>query len=98
MRRLLFCCLLGASVGNLPAQARLQSVDQVIPRIGTSAAGQTFPAVGVPFGMTQWTPETREGEAKCIAPYYAEDTRIHGFRGSHFLSGSCTQDYGSMTP
>ncbi len=47
--------------------------------------------------MTQWTPQTRDGEAKCIAPYYANDTRIQGFRGSHFLSGSCTQDYGSVT-
>jgi predicted alpha-1,2-mannosidase len=34
---------------------------------------------------------------KCIAPYYYADDRIQGFRGSHFLSGSCTQDYGSMT-
>jgi predicted alpha-1,2-mannosidase len=47
--------------------------------------------------MTQWTPQTREGEKKCIAPYYVEDHRIQGFRGSHFLSGSCTQDYGSVT-
>jgi predicted alpha-1,2-mannosidase len=47
--------------------------------------------------MTQWTPQTRDGETKCIAPYYEKDTRIQGFRGSHFMSGSCTQDYGSMT-
>jgi len=47
--------------------------------------------------MTQWTPQTREGNVKCIAPYYFADTRIQGFRGSHFLSGSCTQDYGSLT-
>jgi predicted alpha-1,2-mannosidase len=32
-----------------------------------------------------------------VAPYYAADTRIQGFRGSHVLSGSCTQDYGSFT-
>src|SRR6185503_17883164 len=64
---------------------------------GTGGEGQTFPATGVPFGMTQWTPQTREGERKCIAPYYAADSRIQGFRGSHFLSGSCTQDYGSVT-
>lgn len=47
--------------------------------------------------MTQWTPQTVDGSAKCVAPYYSADTRIQGFRGSHFLSGSCTQDYGSMT-
>jgi predicted alpha-1,2-mannosidase len=69
----------------------------VDPLIGTAGDGQTYPAAGVPFGMTQWTPQTRAGEVKCIAPYYARDTRIQGFRGTHFLSGSCVQDYGSMT-
>jgi predicted alpha-1,2-mannosidase len=71
--------------------------DWVNARIGTSGGGQTYPATGVPFGMTQWTPQTREGEAKCVAPYYARDTRIEGFRASHFMSGSCTADYGSIT-
>jgi predicted alpha-1,2-mannosidase len=69
----------------------------VHPLIGTANEGQTYPAVGVPFGMTQWTPQTREGERKCIAPYYFADTKIQGFRGSHNISGSCVQDFGSMT-
>ena len=47
--------------------------------------------------MTGWTPETRSTEAKCVAPYYYNDTKITGFRGSHWLSGGCTQDYGSVT-
>ncbi|MBP8959096.1 MAG: GH92 family glycosyl hydrolase [Bacteroidales bacterium] len=64
---------------------------------GTENKGQTFPAVGRPFGMTQWTPETRTTENKCIAPYYYNDKYITGFRGSHWMSGSCTQDYGSAT-
>ena len=71
--------------------------DLVNPLIGTAGDGQTFPGVGEPFAMTAWTPETRQGEAKCIAPYYVGDTRIYGFRGSHFLSGSCTQDYVSLS-
>src|SRR5271170_3971166 len=77
--------------------AETSPVDLVNPLIGTAGDGQTFPGVGEPFAMTAWTPETRQGEAKCIAPYYVADTRIYGFRGSHFLSGSCTQDYGSVT-
>ena len=80
-----------------PATAQDRPADWVNERIGTTAEGQTFPATGPPFAMTQWTPQTRDGDAKCIAPYYAADTRIQGFRGSHFLSGSCTQDYGSLT-
>jgi predicted alpha-1,2-mannosidase len=64
---------------------------------GSEDKGQNFPAVGRPFGMTQWTPETRITEDKCISPYYYNDKYITGFRGSHWMSGSCTQDYGSMT-
>jgi predicted alpha-1,2-mannosidase len=64
---------------------------------GSENKGQTYPAVGRPFGMTQWTPETGITENKCISPYYYNDKIITGFRGSHWMSGSCTQDYGSMT-
>ena len=53
--------------------------------------------VTVPFGMTNWTPQTRDAETKCVAPYYYTDSVIQGFRGSHWLSGSCVQDYGSVT-
>jgi predicted alpha-1,2-mannosidase len=80
-----------------PVVARSQSVDWVNEYIGTANQGQTFPSTAPPFAMTQWTPQTREGNVKCIAPYYFSDERIQGFRGSHFLSGSCTRDYGSMT-
>ncbi len=63
----------------------------------TEHLANTVPAVGRPFGMTQWTPQTRLTETKCVAPYYYADTLLSGFRGSHWLSGSCTQDYGSVT-
>lgn len=81
-------------------------------RIGTAAAttgtagmfgkkseehGQTIPAVLEPNGMDSWTPQTRDTEKKCIAPYYYADTLLQGFRNSHWLNGGCTQDYGSMT-
>lgn len=63
----------------------------------TEAMGQVTPAVCTPFAMTQWVPQTRESEQKCVAPYYYRDTEIQGFRGSHWLGGSCVQDYGSFT-
>lgn len=59
--------------------------------------GQTFPAVGFPFGMTHLSPQTRDGAAKCISPYYHADRAFQGIRASHWMSGSCTQDYGSFT-
>ncbi len=107
MKIILFFLLLPCAIF---AQTPIQFVD---PLIGTAPAttesarkhseagselkGQTFPAVGRPFGMTQWTPETRTTEDKCISPYYFGDQVITGFRGTHFLNGSCTQEYGSAT-
>jgi len=87
-------------------------VDYVNPMIGTAPSttisalkhgegsennSQVVPFVTVPFGMTNWTAQTKDTETKCMAPYYYTDSVIQGFRGSHWLSGSCVQDYGSMT-
>ncbi len=64
---------------------------------GSELKGQTIPAVSTPYAMTQWTPQTRATETKCVAPYYYNDPAIQGFRGTHWLNGSCVQDYGSVT-
>lgn len=64
---------------------------------GSEEHGQTLPAVLAPHGMTFWTPQTRDTELKCIAPYYYPDTLLQGFRASHWIVGGCTQDYGSFT-
>ena len=64
---------------------------------GSEEKGQTLPAVFVPHGMNTWTPQTRNSENKCVAPYYYSDSLFLGFRNSHWLVGGCTQDYGSMT-
>lgn len=64
---------------------------------GTEPLPQTIPSVTMPLGMTNWTPQTQATEKKCLAPYYYTDSLLTGFRGTHWLSGSCVQDYGSMT-
>ncbi len=64
---------------------------------GSEGWSQDIPAVSTPFGMTQWTPQTRDTESKCVSPYYYGGKKIQGFRGTHWLGGSCTQDYGSFT-
>jgi predicted alpha-1,2-mannosidase len=63
----------------------------------TEERGQVMPAVGVPHGMTNWVAQTQETEQKCRPPYYYFQDRIQGFRTSHWMNGSCTQDYGSVT-
>ncbi len=64
---------------------------------GSEKNAQVIPSVTAAWGMTNWTPETRITENKCEAPYYYSDSVFTGIRGSHWLSGSCTQDYGSFT-
>jgi putative alpha-1,2-mannosidase len=64
---------------------------------GSELKGQVVPMIGVPQGLTTWTPQTRATEQKCIPPYYFNDGKIQGFRASHWMNGSCVQDYGTMT-
>jgi predicted alpha-1,2-mannosidase len=63
----------------------------------SEASANTIPAVCLPFGMTQWTAQTKFTENKCIPPYNYSDCLFSGFRGTHWISGSCMQDYGSFT-
>lgn len=63
----------------------------------SEASANTIPSVCLPFGMTQWTAQTRFTENKCIPPYNYSDSLFSGFRGTHWISGSCMQDYGSFT-
>ena len=53
--------------------------------------------IGPPFAHTPWTPQTRNNENKCTSPYYYFDNYWQGMRRTHWMSGSCTIDYGSAT-
>lgn len=59
----------------------------VNPRIGTfgyspNGNGGMIPSVSPPFGMTRWTPQTRENFiSQC--PYHDADTYMHGFQATH---------------
>lgn len=59
--------------------------------------GNTYPQIGVPFAHTPFSPQTRATENKCNSPYYYKDSNFHGMRKTHFMSGSCVIEYGSMT-
>ncbi|MFP5042899.1 GH92 family glycosyl hydrolase [Parasediminibacterium sp. JCM 36343] len=64
---------------------------------GSEQSANTIPAVTLPFAMTQWVAQTRLGEPKCLPPYSYKDISCSGFRGTHWISGGCMQDYGSVT-
>ncbi|EME48271.1 glycoside hydrolase family 92 protein [Dothistroma septosporum NZE10] len=59
----------------------------VNPKIGTygitpNGNGGMIPSTGMPFGMTRWTPQTRENFiSQC--PYNDLDSHIHGFQATH---------------
>ena len=84
---------LNTMVGTAPANTRTAGLFGK----GSEEHGQTLPAVLVPNGQTFWTPQTRQTEKKCVAPYYYTDSLFQGIRASHWLVGGCTQDYGSFT-
>lgn len=86
-------------------------VREIDTRIGSTAAdsptasifgaggevyGNTIPCVTVPNGMTYWTPQTSISDQKGVTPYRYDAPHWWGFRGSHWLDGSATQDYGSF--
>ncbi|WWC62224.1 uncharacterized protein I303_104819 [Kwoniella dejecticola CBS 10117] len=45
-------------------------------------SGGMIPAVAPPFGMTRWTPQTRENYVS-MCPYNQTDSKIHGLIGTH---------------
>ncbi|KAI1395818.1 glycoside hydrolase family 92 protein [Hypoxylon fuscum] len=59
----------------------------VNPKIGTYGIspddnGGMIPSVSVPFGMTRWTPQTRENYISQV-PYHDADAFVHGFQATH---------------
>jgi len=110
--RLSCLVILSLFVQLAQAQKKAKLIQYVDPLVGTANSttasalkhgeggeqlANTIPAVGVPFAMTQWTAQTHTSEQKCLPPYSYKDNMLSGFRGTHWLSGSCTQDYGSFT-
>jgi putative alpha-1,2-mannosidase len=63
------------------------NLQYVNPKIGSSGVtpngnGGMVPSVSPPFGMTRWTPQTRENFiSQC--PYNDLDSYIHGFQATH---------------
>ncbi len=78
------------------AQDPLQWVN---PLIGTGNGpigyGGTMPFVTPPFGMTNWTPQTRQNKLGGVS-YNYDDTTISGFMGTH-QPAIWMGDYGYVT-
>jgi predicted alpha-1,2-mannosidase len=86
----------------LAAQAKAEPVDWVNTYIGTGGGsdigpdyGGTMPLVTTPFGMTNWTPQTRQNRIS-VSSYAYEDNTISGFIGTH-QPAVWMGDYGYVT-
>jgi len=79
-----------------------EPVDWVNTYIGTGGStkigpdyGGTMPLVTTPFGMTNWTPQTRQNRIS-VSSYAYEDDTISGFIGTH-QPAVWMGDYGYVT-
>jgi predicted alpha-1,2-mannosidase len=104
VRRVLVAgCVLSSSfsLGAQRSDARTthDSVYLVNPYIGTGSGpigyGGTMPFVTPPFGMTNWTAQTRQNKLGGVS-YKYEDTTISGFMGTH-QPAIWMGDYGYVT-
>ena len=69
--------------------------DYIDPFIGTGGHGHTFPGATVPFGMVQFSPDTRMNDWDGCSGYHTSDNTILGFSTTH-LSGTGCSDYGDF--
>lgn len=83
--RPLFVCALLLSVSALAQSGAPSPYDAVDPFIGTAADGNTFPGPTLPFGMMQWSPDTRAD-----GWYHYTDKTIRGFSLTHISGAGCS--------
>ena len=81
------------------AHAQSSPIDSVNVYIGTGSGpigyGGSMPFVAAPFGMTDWTAQTRQNKLGTVS-YKYQDTSISGFMGTH-QPAIWMGDYGYVT-
>ncbi len=91
-------------------QGNLKYVDT---RVGTAASiaditvteveepmGYVSPIVGNPSALTHWTPQTAKWTDRVITvpvPYWYDQEKIQGFRGTRYPNGAVVGDWGAMS-
>jgi predicted alpha-1,2-mannosidase len=98
MKHLLLAALLATFLGLAGCAVQAAPLDYVNPLMGTASKpelsnGNTYPAVGLPWGMNYWTPQTGKMGNGWAYTYDAE--RIRGFKQTHQPS-PWMNDYGQF--
>ncbi len=94
-RHLILFLLAVLSLASCQRQSMEEPASYVDPFIGTGGHGHTFPGATVPFGMMQFSPDTRMNSWDGCSGYHTSDTVILGFSTTH-LSGTGCSDYGDF--
>ena len=93
------CLAWATGLGAAAAAPASSPVGWVNTYIGTGGGdvdyGGTMPLVTTPFGMTNWTAQTRQNRIS-VTSYAYEDTQISGFIGTH-QPAIWMGDYGYVT-
>jgi predicted alpha-1,2-mannosidase len=96
---LIVLSLLSLAAGTLLDAQNPDLLRWVSPTIGSERGsigyGGTMPFVTPPFGMTDWTPQTRQNRLSVVSYNYADKT-ISGFMGTH-QPAIWMGDYGYVT-
>ena len=89
MFTLRLCLVVSSLFANFAFAAERDAVSYVNPLIGTQKSaigyGGTVPVVTPPFGMTNWTAQTRQNKISVTSYNYADSTRSeeHTLNSSH---------------
>lgn len=94
-RNLLFFLLVALAFVSCEQAMEKEPASYVDPFIGTGGHGHTFPGATVPFGMMQFSPDTRMNDWDGCSGYHTSDNAILGFSTTH-LSGTGCSDYGDF--
>ena len=84
MRNVLIFVLLATAFPMSQTGSSPSDYDSVDTFIGTAADGNTFPGATLPFGMIQWSPDTRPD-----GWYHYGDRTIRGFSLTHISGAGC---------
>src|SRR5258708_39768707 len=84
MRSVLIFVLLATAFPMAQAGSSPADYDSVDTFIGTAADGNTFPGATLPFGMIQWSPDTRPD-----GWYHFGDKTFRGFSLTHISGAGC---------
>lgn len=94
-RQLLLLSIVFVALASCQKQPSYEPASYVDPFIGTGGHGHTFPGATVPFGMMQFSPDTRMNDWDGCSGYHTSDDAILGFSTTH-LSGTGCSDYGDF--